>query len=117
MKVRIQNQTRDIFYYPDVLVSCARDDRASHYREKPILVVEVLSAATARLDRFEKFSNYIQLPSLQEYVLIEQNFTMVEIFRRSRQWEAEIVRGGGFRLESVELDFSLDELYRRVVWA
>ena len=117
MKVRIQTQTKDIFYYPDVLVSCARDDRASHYREKPMLVVEVLSAATARLDRFEKFSNYIQLPSLQEYVLIEQNFTMVEIFRRSRQWEAEIVRSGGFRLESVELDFSLDEVYRRVTWA
>jgi len=117
MKVRIQNQTKDIFYYPDVLVSCAGDDRASHYREKPVLVVEVLSAATARLDRFEKFSNYVQLPSLQEYLLIEQNFTMVEIFRRSRQWETEIIRSGSFRLESVELDFTLDEVYRRVTWA
>jgi Uma2 family endonuclease len=117
MKVRIQTKAKEIFYYPDVLVSCAQDDRARHYREKPIVVVEVLSSSTARQDRFEKFSNYIEIPSLQEYVLIEQNFSMVEIFRRSRQWEDEVVRSGGFRLESVEMDFTLAEVYRRVSWA
>jgi Uma2 family endonuclease len=117
MKVRIQTKANDIFYYPDVVVSCAKDDRATHYREKPIVVVEVLSSTTARQDRFEKFTNYIEIPSLQEYVLIEQNFSMVEIFRRSRQWEEEIIRSGGFRLESVDMEFTLAEVYRRVSWA
>jgi Uma2 family endonuclease len=74
MRVRIQAPERDIFYYPDVLVSCDPRDRAPYYRKYPCLVVEVLSPHTARLDRFEKFLFYQQLESLEEYVLVSQEY-------------------------------------------
>jgi Uma2 family endonuclease len=49
MKVGILNSTEDIFYYPDVHVSCEKhcDD---HYNTEPKLIVEVLSDSTERKD-------------------------------------------------------------------
>lgn len=114
MKARIQTRQRVIFYYPDVLVSCVEDDRATYYREKPCLIVEVLSKATERQDRFEKFWAYQQIPTLQEYLLLAQGYKEATLFRRKQGWQSEVYREGTFYLESVSLDISLDALYRRV---
>jgi Uma2 family endonuclease len=43
----------------------------------------VLSNSTEKVDRREKWFGYRQLPSLEEYVLIDQERQWVEIFRRS----------------------------------
>jgi Uma2 family endonuclease len=48
----------------------------------PTVIFEVLSEATARYDREEKFSYYRALPSLREYVLVSQDEPMIEVFRR-----------------------------------
>ena len=66
MKVRVRTDAKDIFYYPDVLVTCDSRDRETYYREKPCLIVEILSRRTERLDRFEKLMFYRQLASLEE---------------------------------------------------
>ena len=98
----------------DVMVSCAEDDRETYYREKPCLIVEVLSPSKQRLDFFEKFWSYQQLPSLQESLLLNQNFPEAILHRRRSGWQTEAYREGTFHLESVELEVSLDALYRRV---
>ncbi|MEY6430870.1 Uma2 family endonuclease [Thioalkalicoccus limnaeus] len=113
MKVRIQTAERDIFYYPDVLVSCDPADRERYYRERPCLVVEVLSPHTERLDRFEKFLFYRQLDALAEYVLVAQDFRQLEVYRRVDQWQATKYTEGTVPLHSVDLEVTLDEIYRR----
>lgn len=113
MKVRIQAAERDIFYYPDVLVSCDQRDREPYYRQYPCLVAEVLSPHTARLDRFEKFLFYRQLDSLQEYLLVSQDYRQIEVFRRSDQWQGARFTSGEVPLSSVELAVTIDEIYRR----
>lgn len=114
MKIRLQLQRKTLFYYPDVMVSCAAMDRAKYYRTQPVLIVEVLSQATERQDRGEKFWNYQQIPSLQEYLLLSQDMQEATLFRRSTGWQPEIFRDGAIRLESVGLEMPLDALYRRV---
>jgi Uma2 family endonuclease len=64
MKVRLEIGKQDVFYYPDLLVSCVPDDRATSYREHPCLIVEVLSESTERLDRREKMLAYQTIASL-----------------------------------------------------
>ena len=113
MKVRIRTAERDIFYYPDVLVSCDPRDREPYYRQYPCLVVEVLSPHTARLDRFEKFMFYRQLDTLQEYLLISQDYRQVEVFRRSDQWHGTRYTTGEVPLQSVDLAVTIDAVYRR----
>ncbi len=85
MKLRV---VADVFYYPDVFVTCDPDDREPYFKERPTLVVEVLSATTEGTDRREKFLAYELLPSLREYVLVQQSRREVEVFQRSSPDEA-----------------------------
>jgi Uma2 family endonuclease len=113
MKVRIQTAERDIFYYPDVLVSCDPRDREPYFRQYPCLVAEILSPHTARLDRFEKFLFYRQLDTLQEFLLVSQDYRQVEVFRRSDQWRGDRYTSGEVQLRSIDLAVTIDEIYRR----
>jgi len=113
MKVRIRTTEQDVFYYPDVVVSCDPTDRERYFREQPVLVAEVLSASTERVDLFEKLFLYQRLESLQEYLIIAQDFREVRVFRRTDRWRPRLLTEGELRLESVDLTLGLDELYRR----
>lgn len=64
--MRLKIALQDIFYYPDLVLSCDPADRETYYRQNPYLLVEVLSDSTARLDRREKFFAYQTIPSLQD---------------------------------------------------
>lgn len=114
MKVRIQIKNDLMFYYPDVMVCCTEDDSATYYREHPCLIIEVLSLSTERLDRFEKFWSYRQIPTLQEYLLLNQDVQEATLFRRVSDWQPEMYREGLLHLVSVKLEIPLDALYRRV---
>jgi Uma2 family endonuclease len=114
MKVRLRIAEQDIFYYPDLLLSCDPRDRETYYRGRPCLLIEVLSESTARIDRREKLFAYQTLPSLQEYLLIEQDVRAVEIHRRVRGWAGERVTDGGVHLDCLEIDVPLDAIYEDV---
>lgn len=116
MRLRIRNQGATFYYYPDVFVSCAAGDRASHHREQPVLIIEVLSPTTDRIDRAEKFRAYTAIPSLIEYVLADPALPHVEVYRRRTGWTREDFGAGAqVGLESVELDVAVDGLYRRLM--
>lgn len=70
------------FYYPDVSIDCCFDESQSHLSTTPVLIVEVLSKSTRRIDQTTKRLSYINIPSLLEYVLIEQDFVQIEVARK-----------------------------------
>ena len=114
MKVRLNISQQDIFYYPDLLLSCDPTDRETYYRSKPCLLVEVLSDSTARLDRREKLFAYQTIPSLQEYLLVAQDRREVQIFRRGNGWAPEICQAGQIRLACLGIDLPMDLIYEDV---
>ena len=115
MRLKIEAGPKTLFYYPDVLVSCGPDDTASHHREKPVLLIEVLSPSTERIDRTEKLEAYQRIPSLQEYTLIASEFPKLEILRRARGWAVETYGlGETVTFESVGVNVELGKLYARV---
>lgn len=67
----------------------------------PVVIVEVLSDATERYDREEKFSYYRTLPSLKDYVLVSQDEHVVEVWRpaagspSNQGWRCEKAGAGG----------------------
>ena len=118
MKLRVDDDVDTRFYYPDVFVSCSAADGEQYYRTDAVLVIEVLSPTTKRADRYEKFEAYKRLPSLSEYVLIEQEFPRVEIFRRRTGWQRDLYQPGDvIPLESVSQSLTFDLIYRRVNFA
>ena len=44
MKIHVRRGNEDIFYYPDLSVSCREEDGHEYYNEHPVLIIEVLSA-------------------------------------------------------------------------
>lgn len=115
MKVKIAAAAA--FYYPDVVVSCAAEDRApdspSDYLLAPSLIIEVLSPSTAAIDRREKLLNYRKLPSLQEYVLVDQERQWIEVYRRDDNgWLHQTATAGEcIDLQSVNLTLAAADIY------
>ena len=79
MKVRIGNGSK--YYYPDVLVNCPPVH--GYFTETPTILVEVSSKSTRRTDETEKRMAYMQIETLEEYVLIAQDYVEVEVIRRA----------------------------------
>jgi Uma2 family endonuclease len=114
MKVRV---SPEVFYYPDVVVTCDAPGGDAFFRSEPRLIVEVISPSTERIDRHEKMPAYKAVASLQEYVLVMQDEMRVEIFRRKEmEWEVQTFTEAEEQLElaAVELPLSVGEIYRNV---
>ena len=112
MKVQIENN----FFYPDVLVVCDHKANDQGVIDAPIILVEVLSKSTRQIDHTLKRTAYQQLPSLLEYVLVEQDFVDVEVCRRNNHWQSEhFYLGHEVLFESIDIRLSVAEIYERVV--
>lgn len=112
MKLKTANAN---FRYPDCMVICDKDDEDIYYKTKPIIIVEVLSRSTRKVDEKDKLLEYINIPSLQEYVLIEQDFVDVEVFGRKNNWiPKHYFLGEDVTFEAIGLTLSVEEIYHRV---
>lgn len=115
MKLRVLFRGKTLYYYPDVMVACDPADDQPLYRERPKLLIEVLSEDWKK-DIVEKAAVYSRIPSLEEYVVIDPNPAAPEaqISRRDNGWEpVEIVEGlhAEFTLRSVALTLKIADLF------
>jgi Uma2 family endonuclease len=106
-------------YYPDVFVKCDSDDNDELVKEKPILIVEVLSESTKHFDRGDKLQNYLRIPSLQEYILVSQKEIEVWVYRRAgKKWEMEILKDNDeLHFISIDLKIPVRDLYAKVLFS
>lgn len=107
LKVRLEIARTDIFYYPDVMVACDARDTERYFKRYPKVLIEVLSPDTERIDRREKFLSYTQIETLEEYVLVAQDAMEMTVFRRTNNWQPEILRLPDQPLCLASLEFSL----------
>lgn len=118
--VKARIEALNCFYYPDVMVTYDdRDLTSNTIKRHPCLIVEVLSEGTEAFDRGDKFSNYRQLESLQEYVLISQTRQQVEVFRRNVEglWVLHpFGEGDKVALASVGWQGAIADLYEDVTF-
>ena len=63
-KVRIQLPTHTRFYYPDGFVVCEPNAADESFHDKPVVIAEVVSEATRRIDEGEKREAYLTIPTL-----------------------------------------------------
>lgn len=103
------------FFYPDVMVVCERDNEDAYYKNSPVIVVEVLSKSTRRFDQSNKRQRYQALPSLEEYVLIEQDRGEIVVFRRRDGWQSTYYYlGDEIHFYSVDVTVAVEDIYYQV---
>ena len=107
----------ELFYYPDLMVTCDPRDKHPLFNRFPKLIVEVTSESTEMLDRREKLLEYLRIETLEEYLLIAQDRTEATVFRRSSDWKPQIMRdsNGELSLESLKLTAKMSAIYAGVV--
>ncbi len=116
MKLEIKKE--EIYFYPDVLVTCdPADHKAEHFMISPVVVAEVLSESTAAFDRGDKAAYYRNMPSLQEFVLMDPERRRIELYRRTQQntWELlDIPPEQPLPLHSLELEIPWHRIFRNL---
>jgi Uma2 family endonuclease len=118
--MKVQIDTVNHYYYPDVMVSCDQRDQAFRYFKKyPVLIMEVLSEGTEAKDRGKKFEHYRHLETLQEYVLVSQDQQQVEVFRKNEAglWVLHpFGEGDEIELLTLDLRVAIASLYEEVAF-
>jgi Uma2 family endonuclease len=115
--VKVQVEPGQKYFYPDVLVTCDERDDDAQFVQFPCLIIEVLSPSTEAIDRGAKFARYRQFSSLQEYVLVQVDRAMVEVFQRNDQGQWVLSEYGltdDLLLASIGVKIAIADLYRQV---
>jgi Uma2 family endonuclease len=116
-KVRVQLPNQIRFYYPDAQVSCRPNPAGDSFQDEPIVLAEVLSRRTRRIDEGEKKDAYLTIPSLAVYLLIEQDEPAVVVHRRLADgFVREVYQGldAIIPLPEIAIDLPLAEIYEGV---
>lgn len=116
---RLSIETHQHYVYPDIMVVCKE---AAYIADDMVndadIIIEVLSKGTESYDRGKKFLHYQSVPSLREYVLVNQYAMQVEIYRRKQngKWEYERLTrpSDALLFETIDCVISLENLYRSI---
>ena len=109
--IRIDNETA---YEPDAQVYCGEKLKGAALEvPNPIIVVEVLSPSTQRVDVSLKLAGYFKLPSVAHYLIVDP--TQPVVVHHSRGADAivtRIVTEGRITLDPPGLEIDLAEIYQ-----
>lgn len=116
--------TKGFFSYPDLVVVCGERQYHDLHQDvllNPTVVIEVLSDATRNFDRSEKFLRYrTWLPTLTDYLLVEQNRVLVEHHQRQSEnvWQMTILERPDqtILISSINCPLAVAEIYEGVTF-
>lgn len=123
MKVAILSVPR--YTYPDISVVCGQAQFLDGKRDtllNPTILIEVLSPSTEKQDRGPKFKQYWTIPSLREYILIDQESHRLERYARHPEklgiflFEVYTASDDEIILDAIGCTLLLIDVYEKVVF-
>jgi len=119
--MRVKVEASGSYYYPDLAIACGNqrfEDGRQDTLLNPRVIFEVLSPSTEAHDRGEKFRQFREIESLREYVLVSQEYYLVEHFSRGAdgRWVLTDARGldATIKLPAIGCELPLSRIYARV---
>jgi Uma2 family endonuclease len=121
-EIKIEVVTAKRYVYPDAAVVCGKLNESDTIKgavRNPRLIVEVTSEDSGNYDRGDKMRYYLSIPTVREYLIIDQDTASVTLYRREKSsdlgqfhyadgLDSEII------LDSLGISISLGELYENV---
>ena len=120
-EMRVQVEQSGTYTYPDLVVLCS-EPRLRPYAEQdtllnPTLLFEILSPSTELIDRKQKRTQYLQIPSLRSYFLVSQGKPLIEAHtRKADDWRLRFYSGldATLVIPAPACEIPLSEIYRQV---
>jgi len=120
--MRVSVPECNCYFYPDVSVTCSDVTIESiagvQSVVNPILIVEVLSESTERIDREYKLICYQSLPSLRTYVIVATDKPLFQVFERQPDgvwtYTHYQVLDAAVSFQTIGCKLTLAEVYARV---
>jgi Uma2 family endonuclease len=110
MTVRIDEETA---HEPDALVHCGEVPADALEVPEPMIVVEVLSPSTRRVDASLKLAGYFSVPSMQHYLIVDPEKPLVIHHARAAEDEiaTRILKDGPLVLHPPGIELRVEEFY------
>ena len=119
LTAKIEGKANQRYFYPDLVISCHPEDlSATKWIQYPQVIFEVLSPSTSNYDRKNKLKYYRQIPSLQEYILIESDQISVELFQKQTcdMWGyRDFEEQDTLIIPSIEFECPVADIYENVI--
>jgi len=119
--LRIEVKSAESYFYPDITIVCQEFEASDKYLDmitNPSVVIEILSPSTARKDMGKKKFFYMQIPSLQEYIMIDSQSISVETIKRRNDgtWENQLTLdiNDSLFISTINFTIPLKEIYSNV---
>lgn len=111
-KIEVDGRIR----YPDALVNCTPAPRDRTVVPEPVVVVEILSPSSSQVDRIAKLREYQATPSIQRYIILEQDGIAATMFvRRGEEWVTTVHTGDDrLAMPEIGVELALADIYADV---
>lgn len=116
--LRIHIPENTLYTYPDISIICGEiipSKTDADTAIQPTVLIEILSPSTRDYDKGGKFTLYRDIPTLQEFIVIDSESISIEAFRINEKghWELEHYRSinDTLNIPIVHVSFPLHEIY------
>jgi Uma2 family endonuclease len=109
LKIEVAGSIR----YPDAFVVCNPVAPKATVVSDPVVIFEVLSESTARVDHVTKNAEYRATASVRRYVMLEQDSQAATVFaREDDRWVGLLLTGDAvLAMPEIDIEVPLGELY------
>jgi Uma2 family endonuclease len=116
--VKLSTVKNKRYRYPDVMVVPVVDDEDDDMVHQAIFIAEVLSPSTEKTDRNEKLKEYSKIPSVQYYLLVSQEETVIELYKRNGnifEYSFYTEKTDVIDLPFFDIKLTLDDIYKNIL--
>jgi len=116
--MRVSTPSHDAYMYPDALIVCGEpqlEDDKFDTLLNPSVIFEILSPSTRSIDKGRKLFFYQQIPSLQEFIMVDPLKKFVQVARKQANggWEFEEIKdpAASLFIRTINFYLPLEEIY------
>ena len=119
--MRIHIPKNSLFTYPDISIVCEPIQSLNNDEWNflnPVIIIEVLSPSTRNYDRISKFHLYRDIPSLQQYIMVDSEVMHIEAhhINANGNWELREYDNPEDMLlmQPIQVSLVLSDIYNKV---
>ncbi len=108
----------DTVRYPDGVITCSPIDGTSRLVPNPVVVFEVISPTSGRIDRIVKVREYAAVDTILRYIIVESGYVELTIYARQaagQNWTGTTATADdSIRLPELGIEIPVADLYEGV---